>query len=58
MDKAVFLGFIIEIVRKMEGQKGFQDLPRRWVVERTFAWMTAGGVSCAIMSNASTSPKP
>ncbi|CAO5259196.1 hypothetical protein FAGKG844_970008 [Frankia sp. AgKG'84/4] len=25
----------VEIVRKKEGQKGFQALPRRWVVERT-----------------------
>ncbi len=40
MHKAVFLDFIIEIVRKMEGQKGFEVLPRRWVVEPTFAWMT------------------
>ena len=30
----------VEIVRKMENQKGFEVLPRRWVVERTFAWMT------------------
>lgn len=27
----------IEIVRKLAG--GFQILPRRWVVERTFAWL-------------------
>jgi putative transposase len=40
MDKAVFLDFVVEIVRRMEGQKGFEVLPRRWVVERTFAWMT------------------
>lgn len=40
MDKAAFLDFVIEIVRKMEGQKGFEVLPRRWVVERTFGWMT------------------
>lgn len=39
MDKAAFLDFVIEIVRKMEGQRGFQVLPRRWVVERTFGWM-------------------
>ena len=39
MDKAAFLDFVIEIVRKMEGQQGFQVLPRRWVVERTFGWM-------------------
>lgn len=40
MDKAAFLDFVVEIVRKMENQKGFEVLSRRWVVERTFAWMT------------------
>ncbi len=39
MDKAAFLGFVIEIVRRIEGQQGFEVLPRRWVVERTFGWM-------------------
>lgn len=29
----------IEIVQRPEGVKGFQLLPRRWVVERTFAWL-------------------
>jgi putative transposase len=29
----------IEIVKRPEGVKGFQLLPRRWVVERTFAWL-------------------
>ena len=28
----------IEIVQRPHGAKGFQLLPRRWVVERTFAW--------------------
>lgn len=28
----------IEIVQRPSGVKGFQLLPRRWVVERTFAW--------------------
>lgn len=32
-------GWVLEIVRKLEGQIGFQVLPRRWVVERTFAWL-------------------
>lgn len=31
-------GCIIEVVKKKKG-KGFQVLPRRWVVERTFAWL-------------------
>jgi transposase len=28
----------IEIVERSPGVKGFQLLPRRWVIERTFAW--------------------
>jgi len=28
----------IEIVRKVKESKGFEALPRRWVVERTFSW--------------------
>lgn len=31
---------VLEIVLKKEGQKGFQALPKRWVIERTFAWLT------------------
>ena len=34
------LHVILEIVLKLEGQKGFQVLPKRWVIERTFAWIT------------------
>ena len=30
----------IEIVERPPGVKGFQLLPRRWVVERTFAWIS------------------
>ena len=29
----------LEIVRRAEPDAGFQVLPRRWVVERTFAWL-------------------
>ena len=29
----------IEIIERPQGTKGFQLLPRRWVVERTFAWL-------------------
>ena len=36
---AADLGLTIEIVPRPTG-KGFQVLPRRWVVERTFAWLT------------------
>ena len=40
MDKAAFLDFVIEIVRRIDTEPGFRVLPRRWVVERTFGWMT------------------
>lgn len=40
MDKAVFLDFVIEVVRRLGKQAGFRVLPRRWVVERTFGWLT------------------
>jgi putative transposase len=33
------LGWKLEIVEKLEGQRGFVVLPRRWVVERTIAWL-------------------
>ncbi len=32
-------GWTLEIVRKLSDQAGFEVLPRRWVVERTFAWL-------------------
>jgi transposase len=31
---------VVEIVRKIAGQVGFVVLPRRWVVERFFAWIS------------------
>ena len=31
--------FRLEVVNKEKGQRGFQILPRRWVVERTFGWL-------------------
>ena len=40
MDKAAFNDFVIEIIRRIDSEPGFKVLPRRWVVERTFAWMT------------------
>lgn len=30
----------VAIVSKKQGQQGFEVLPRRWVVERTLAWLT------------------
>ena len=35
-----FAHITVEVVRKPLGIKTFQVLPRRWVVERTFAWIT------------------
>ena len=32
-------GWILEIVKRAKDTKGFQVLPRRWVVERTLAWL-------------------
>jgi putative transposase len=32
------LNYKVEIVKKPKDPKGFSVLPRRWVVERTFAW--------------------
>jgi transposase len=39
LDKAAFLDFVVEIVRRINAEPGFKVLPRRWVVERTFGWM-------------------
>jgi putative transposase len=33
------VGYVIEVVSRPAGSKGFVLLPRRWVVERTFAWL-------------------
>ena len=40
MDAAAYHDFVIEVVRRTDKQSGFKVLPRRWVVERTFGWMT------------------
>ena len=32
--------FVLQPVLRCDDQKGFVVLPRRWVVERTFAWLT------------------
>ena len=36
---AAALSLTVQIVRKLAGQIGFQVQPRRWVAERTFAWI-------------------
>ena len=33
------LGWTLEIVEKLGGQRGFQVSPKRWIVERTFGWL-------------------
>jgi putative transposase len=33
-------GWNLTVVQKLPDQRGFQVQPRRWVVERTFAWLT------------------
>ncbi len=30
----------IEIVKRQDGQRGFKVIPWRWVIERTFAWLS------------------
>jgi len=40
MDKAAFRDFTIQIIKRSDAAVGFEVIPRRWVVERTFAWMT------------------
>lgn len=33
------LGYALEVVARPPGTTGFAVLPRRWVVERSFAWL-------------------
>jgi transposase len=35
MDKASYLDFVVEVIRRSDQQQSFKVLPRRWVVERT-----------------------
>jgi len=58
MDKAAFLDFVVEAVRRIDKEPGFKVLPRRWVVERTFGCSPVGGGSCATTRAASMSPRP
>lgn len=32
-------GWVLEIVKRSDDVKGFQVLPHRWIVERTFGWL-------------------
>jgi len=38
-DEAELLGIELEVVRLPEAKRGFVLLPKRWVVERSFAWV-------------------
>lgn len=40
LDKAVFLDFVVEVVRRSDAEPGFKVIPRRWVVERSIGWLT------------------
>ena len=33
------VGYPLEVVARVPGARGFAVLPRRWVVERSFAWI-------------------
>jgi transposase len=37
---AVLLSVVVAIVKRRKGTRGFRVQPRRWVVERTFGWLT------------------
>ena len=36
----LLLGLVVSIVCRRKGSRGFKVQPRRWVVERTFGWLT------------------
>jgi transposase len=40
MDAAIYQDFVLEIICRSDKEPGFKMLPRRWVVERTFGWVT------------------
>jgi transposase len=40
LDKATFLDFVVEVVRRSDPDPGFKVIPRRWVVERSIGWLT------------------
>jgi putative transposase len=39
VEHAAELGIDVEITTRLSDQPGFQVIPRRWVSERTFAWL-------------------
>jgi putative transposase len=37
---AAFAGWVLEIVKRSDDLQGFVVLPHRWIVERTFGWLS------------------
>jgi putative transposase len=37
---AAFAGWVLEIVKRSDDARGFEVLPHRWIVERTFGWLS------------------
>lgn len=58
IDNTTSLDFIIKIIGRRDGAKGFEVLPQRWVIERSFGWITRCASSCVITSAASTCHRP
>ena len=37
---ARWIGWQLQIIKRSDGVKGYEKLPTRWIVERTFGWIT------------------
>jgi putative transposase len=37
---AELAGWVLEIVKRSDDAQGFEVLPHRWIVERTFGWLS------------------
>jgi putative transposase len=37
---AALAGWVLEIVKRSDDAQGFEVLPHRWIVERTFGWLS------------------